>query len=291
MGCCAAVPQENVYVVETCGDFKQFLYPGCGCIGCFPFNYVRGSLNSRLKSRDLQCVAKTKTNVFVVMRLSIQYEIIQEKLELAYYTLDDPESHLASLVFDAVTSIVPKIELDDLFETRDDISKFVKQSLSEGMESYGYRIVDVLLTNVSPDKDVQESMNNINRLRRLRIAETEIAEYQRSWATRMQMKRMRIVKAAEAEMIQMQLKGEGLARQRQILVEGLKDSLVEALPQLGLEQKSVMELILLSQYLDTLKDVGKNSGSNIVFYDDGDDDSGLTNLRNIMVQSNSAASK
>jgi regulator of protease activity HflC (stomatin/prohibitin superfamily) len=56
-----------------------------------------------------------------------------------------------------VRSAVPKIELDDVFTSKDEISVSIKSQLTESMSSFGYTILASPITDIDPDREVRYS--------------------------------------------------------------------------------------------------------------------------------------
>lgn len=203
-----------------------------------------------MKQLDVICETKTKDNVFVQVGVAVQYRVVTESAYDAWYRLTNPTSQIQAYVFDVIRSTVPRLELDAAFESKDDIARAVFEQLQNVMKDYGYSIVNTLVTDLAPDSKVKASMNEINAARRLKEAASHQAEAEK----------VRQVKAAEAEAEARYLSGLGVARQRKAIVEGLKSSVSEFSEEVtGASPKDVMDILLLSQYFDTLSVVGANS--------------------------------
>ena len=203
-----------------------------------------------MKQLDVICETKTKDNVFIQVGVAVQYRVVTESAYDAWYRLTNPTSQIQAYVFDVIRSTVPRLELDAAFESKDDIARAVFEQLQNVMKDYGYSIVNTLVTDLAPDSKVKASMNEINAARRLKEAASHQAEAEK----------VRQVKAAEAEAEARYLSGLGVARQRKAIVEGLKSSVSEFSEEVtGASPKDVMDILLLSQYFDTLSVVGANS--------------------------------
>merc|ERR1719436_1323710 len=122
------------------------------------------------------------------------------------------------------------------------------------MSSYGFQIHKALVTELQPDASVQASMNEINRQRRLRDAAIMAAEAEK----------VKVVKAAEAAADAAQLQGEGIARQRRAIIDGLRDSITHG-TQESLSTEKVSELLLITQYFETLRDIAAQTKASTVF--------------------------
>jgi regulator of protease activity HflC (stomatin/prohibitin superfamily) len=247
--CFACVRTQEVGVVEDLGQFKQLLDPGLHCI-TWPLQGVVARLSLRIQQLDVLCETKSKDNVFVQVAVAVQFRVLVDRAYDAYYRLSDPRNQIQSYVFDVVRSTVPRMELDEAFASKADIAKAVLEQLQEVMRDYGYEIKNVLVTDLSPDNRVKASMNEINASRRLKEAASHKAEADK----------VKQVKAAEADAEARYLSGLGVARQRKAIVQGLQESVGAFSSEVeGATPKDVMDILLLSQYFDTLSAVGANS--------------------------------
>jgi len=274
MACCFVVTQTgNVKLIETCGKFSHIARPGLSCIiPCV--NAVSGNLSMRVKSLDISCETKTKDNVFISLTVCVQFQVIDEdkRIHDAYYRLTNPRSQIESYVYDVVRAAVPKIELDDVFVEKKDIAKSITASLKEQMDDFGYEIIGTPITDINPDQTVKNAMNEINKMKRLRVAAEDEGE-----ATK-----IRAVKEAEAVAgrIEIQAKadaeakflaGQGISRQRQAIMEGLRESVNAFKSEVkGVNAKTVMDLMVVTQYFDMMKDVGSQNKTTAVFMSDDD---------------------
>lgn len=253
---CTCVDQANLAVIERFGKFERIAQPGFNCVCCCLGQAVRGHVSLRVQQLDVLCDTKTKDNVFVQLQVSVQYQVVKEAVYDAFYKLTDSNSQIRSYVFDNVRSNVPHMLLDDVFTAKEEIATSVKDELAKAMSSYGYAIVQVLVTDILPDAKVRNAMNEINAASRLRVAAVEKGEAQK----------IATVKAAEAEAEAKYLQGQGIARQRQAIVNGLRESVVQFSAEVNdISSNDVLSLLLVTQYFDTLKEVGANGRSNTVF--------------------------
>ena len=181
--------------------------------------------------------------------MAVQYRVLEEGAYAAYYRLTDPRGQIQSYVFDVVRSTVPKLELDAAFASKDEIADAVLHQLKDVMKDYGYEILETLVTDMSPDAKVKASMNEINASRRLKEAAAHKAEADK----------IKLTKQAEAEAESRYLSGVGVARQRKAIVQGLQESVMEFSNAVGTHPKDVMDILLLSQYFDTLTAIGADS--------------------------------
>lgn len=248
------VEQRTVAMVQRFGKFVREAGPGLQMKVPF-FDHIAGRVNLRVQQLDVAIETKTEDNVFVKMIVAVQYFVLPDRVYDAFYKLDDAHRQIRSYVFDVVRAQVPKIKLDDVFEKKDDIAEAVKVELSHVMEGFGYGILKALVTDIEPDPRVKEAMNEINAAQRMRVAANEKGEAERILK----------VKLAEGDAQSKALQGKGIADQRQAIVAGLRDSVDEfqrSVP--GTTAKDVMNLVLMTQYFDMLKEIGASSRSNAI---------------------------
>jgi regulator of protease activity HflC (stomatin/prohibitin superfamily) len=270
------VQQRTIAIVQRLGKFQREAGPGIQVK--IPFlDRVVGRVNLRVQQLDVEIETKTEDNVFVRMVVAVQYYALPDKVYDAFYKLENANRQITSFVFDVVRAQVPKIKLDDVFEKKDDIANIVKSELAQVMEGFGYGILKALVTDIDPDAKVKESMNEINAAQRMRVAATERGEADRILK----------VKAAEGDAQSKALQGRGIADQRQAIVAGLRDSVDEFRKSVqGTTAKDVMNLVLMTQYFDMLKEIGASSRTNAILipHSPGNLTSLTEQMRNAMIE-------
>lgn len=257
MSCVVCIQTSEVGIVERLGKFDRILNPGINFL-CCPIEYVADNMSMRVQQLDVMCETKTLDNVFVQVTVVVQYKVQPDLVYDAYYTLDNSKAQIQAYVFDTVRSVLPTMELDAAFEAKEEIALEVKTALKETMSSFGYQILQCLVTDLNPDAKVKSAMNQINEATRMREANKEKAEGEK----------ILLVKAAEADCDAKKLSGEGVAKQRKAIVDGLRDSILDFSGAEGVDgssPKDVIDLLLLTQYFDMLKDIGSHSGTSTVF--------------------------
>ena len=268
-GCCAVVKQSEVGIIQRCGKFEGTAPPGLHLLCCCCGSVLAGVVSTRLMQLDVRCETKTRDNVFVLLTINVQYQVIAQREREAFYSLDNPHQQIRSYVYDVVRSAVPRIPLDKVFEQKEDIANSVKNELTEAMGEYGWQILQVLIADIEPDPKVKSAMNEINAAQRIRIATVDKAEADK----------IVIVKKAEAEAEAMYLGGVGIAKQRKAIIEGLRDSVLSFDGSVqGSSPREVMDIVMVTQYFDTLKDLSEKSHPGIVFLPGGGSDGNSTAL-------------
>lgn len=246
------VTQQTAAVVERFGRFQSIRQSGLQ-IRIPLVDRIAGRLSLKIQQLDVIVETKTKDDVFVKLKVSVQYMVIKDKVYEAFYKLDYPHDQITSYVFDVVRAEVPKMRLDDVFERKDDIAIAVKSELNDAMINYGYDIIKTLVTDIDPDLQVKEAMNRINAAEREKIA----AQYEGDAA------RILIVEKAKAEAESKRLQGQGIADQRREIARGLEES-VEVLNKVGINSQEASALIVVTQHYDTLQSIGEETNSNLI---------------------------
>ncbi len=271
------VKQQTAYVVERFGKFQSVRHAGFQ-LKVPVMDRIAGKLSLKVQQLDVVVETKTKDDVFVKIKVSVQYVVIKDKVYDAFYKLDNPYAQITSYVFDVVRAEVPKLRLDDVFEKKDDIAVAVKSELQEAMNDYGYDIIKTLVTDIDPDEQVKHAMNRINASEREKVA----AQYEGD------AQRILIVEKAKAEAESKRLQGQGIADQRREIARGLEDS-VNVLNKVGINSQEASALIVVTQHYDTLQAMGSLNKSNLILLPNSPQAAG--DMLNSMVTSFVAASK
>ena len=254
LGSFFTVQTAQVAIVQRLGKFARIAGPGLNWKTPYLETVVQ-RMSMKVQQFEVQVETKTQDNVFVQIPVSIQYKVIPEGVESAFYKLSDPVKQIESMVYNVVLGHVPKMKLDDTFLNQADIASDLRDNLDASMKEYGYSIVKVLISDIVPDQKVKAAMNDINAAQREREATVSRAETNK----------LLLVKQAEAEAESKRLQGEGIANQRKAIIAGLKDSVedfAKTVP--GSTPQDVMQLVLMTQYFDTLKEVAANDHTNTI---------------------------
>jgi regulator of protease activity HflC (stomatin/prohibitin superfamily) len=243
------VREATAVVIERLGKYNRIATSGFSLL--IPFIDRKAAIiNLRVQQLDVTVETKTKDNVFVNLQVSVQFRVGKDQVKEAHYSLDNPRNQIASYVFDDVRAEVPRLDLDDVFAKKEDIALAVQRNIHDSMDEYGYHILKALITDIDPDHKVKESMNRINAAKREKEAAAEEGEA----------KKIKIIKEAEAEAESKRLSGEGIARQRLEIVRGFKESVEDFHKSLEtVTHEEIMQFVLMTQYFDTIKDIGANS--------------------------------
>ncbi|MDG1571505.1 SPFH domain-containing protein [Robiginitalea sp. M366] len=250
--CFFVVKQQTAAVIERFGRFQSIRNSGLQMK--IPLvDRISGKLSLKIQQLDVIVETKTLDDVFVKLKVSVQYVVIKDKVYDAFYKLEYPHEQITSYVFDVVRAEVPKMKLDDVFVKKDDIAIAVKSELQDAMLEYGYDIIKTLVTDIDPDAQVKAAMNRINASEREKIA----AQFEGDAA------RILIVEKAKAEAESKRLQGQGIADQRREIARGLEES-VEVLNKVGINSQEASALIVVTQHYDTLQAIGEETNTNLI---------------------------
>jgi regulator of protease activity HflC (stomatin/prohibitin superfamily) len=271
------VNQQTTAIVERFGKFTSIRQSGLQFK--IPLvDKISGRVSLKIQQLDVIVETKTKDDVFVQLKISVQFQILREKVYDAFYKLQNPHDQITAYIFDTVRAEVPKMKLDDVFEKKDDIAQAIQRELKESMLAYGYDIVKALVTDIDPDAQVKEAMNRINAAEREKLAAQFEGDAQR----------ILIVERAKAEAESKRLQGMGIADQRREIARGLEES-VDVLNKAGINSQEASALIVITQHYDTLQSIGSDTNSNLILLPNNPN--AASSMLNDMVTSLVAANK
>ena len=271
------VKQQTAVIIERFGKYHSTRHAGLQ-IKIPLVDRIAARLSLKIQQLDVVVETKTKDDVFVHLKISVQYQIKRDKVYDAFYKLQNPNEQLTSYIFDLVRAEVPKMILDDVFEKKDDIAQAIQRDLKEAMLNYGYDIIKALVTDIDPDASVKEAMNRINAAEREKVAAQHEGDAQR----------ILIVERAKAEAESKRLQGRGIADQRREIARGLEES-VDVLNKAGINSQEASALIVITQHYDTLQSIGADSSSNLILLPNNP--SAASSMLNDMTASLLAANK
>jgi regulator of protease activity HflC (stomatin/prohibitin superfamily) len=255
LGSFFTVDTAQVAIITRFGKFLRVANPGLNWK--WPMiDSIAGRISLRVNQITLTMETKTKDNVFVTIPISVQNRVRPENAFDAFYKLSNPAQQIQAYVEQVILGHVPGMTLDEVFASQSGIAAAVKQELDADMAGFGYEIVNVLVTDIVPDAKVKSAMNDINAAQREQVAANARGEAEK----------ILVVKRAEAEAESKALQGQGIANQRKAIIEGLQSSIEEFQRVVGGASTSeVMQLVLVTQYFDTIKSIGESDKTNTLF--------------------------
>ena len=269
------VKQQTIAIIERFGKFQSTRTPGLQ-LKIPIIDKVSGRVSLRVQQLDVIVETKTKDDVFVHLKISVQFLIRPDHVYDAFYKLQNPHEQITAFIFDVVRAEVPKMILDDVFEKKEEIALAIQRDLKQAMLDYGYDIIKALVTDIDPDEKVKIAMNRINAADREKIAAQHEGDAQR----------ILIVERAKAEAESKRLQGKGIADQRREIARGLEESVV-VLNRAGINSQEASALIIITQHYDTLQSIGSDTRSNLILLPN--DPTAASGMLNDMVTSLVAA--
>src|SRR3954471_14491291 len=133
-------------VVERFGKFNRIVRPGLHAL--IPFAERAFIVDLQVKQAQFSVETKTRDNVFVQIPVSVQYQILPDKIYDAFYKLSSPQKQIESFVYNSILGHVPKLTLDETFEQQSGISVAVKTELDSIMSGFGFNIMTALVTDL-----------------------------------------------------------------------------------------------------------------------------------------------
>jgi len=271
------VKQQTAAVVERFGKFTSIRRPGLN-LKIPVIDRIAGRVSLRIQQLDVIVETKTQDDVFVHLKISVQFLIRPDHVYDAFYKLQNPDEQITAFIFDVVRAEVPKMILDDVFEKKEEIALAIQRDLKQAMLDYGYDIIKALVTDIDPDENVKIAMNRINAAEREKIAAQHEGDAQR----------ILIVERAKAEAESKRLQGKGIADQRREIARGLEES-VDVLNGAGINSQEASALIVITQHYDTLQSIGSDTNSNLILLPNNPN--AASSMLNDMVTSLVAANK
>jgi len=248
------VEQQSRAIIERFGRYVRTAKPGLN-LKIPLIDSIAQRVSLRVQQLPVEVETKTLDNVFVKLFVAVQYRVIEGNEADSYYKLQNHVDQIKSYVFDVVRAKVPKMNLDEVFEKKDDVGTSVKTELDASMKIYGFEIPNALVTDVNPADNVKAAMNEIQTQQRLQVAA----------AAKGEANKILVVKNAEADAESKRLQGEGIAKQRRAIVDGLRESIAAFTDQIGgVSAAEVLKLVLMTQYFDTMKEIGISSDSKVI---------------------------
>jgi regulator of protease activity HflC (stomatin/prohibitin superfamily) len=248
------VEQQSRAIIERFGRYVRTSNPGLN-VKIPLIDSVAQRVSLRVQQLPVEVETKTLDNVFVKLFVAVQYRVVEGNEADSYYKLQNHVDQIKSYVLDVVRAKVPKMTLDEVFEKKDEVGTSVKTELDASMKIYGFEIPNALVTDVNPADNVKAAMNEIQTQQRLQVAA----------AAKGEANKILVVKNAEADAESKHLQGEGIAKQRRAIVDGLRESIAAFTDQIGgVSAAEVLKLVLMTQYFDTMKEIGISSGSKVI---------------------------
>jgi len=263
-----------VGIVTYLGAYKRILNAGGPYIINPIFEEVQYVVN--LRQMQVPVIVRTKVDkAEVTLTVKVQYKVVNtdDGIRKSQFTLSEPVSQIQAYVQDVLRSAVSDLTVEQVFDSKDEIGKEVFASLHDKMTQYGYDILQTLVTDVEPSGPVKQSfdLNNLNKY--LKEADK----------FRQMIKTSEKNTQSDAQKRRDEILGQGISLQRQEIVNGLKTSVDAFTDEVsGVSPRDVLELVLITQYFDMLKDIGEQPNSKMIFTPGGEGSAGM--MRDALLQ-------
>lgn len=254
------VHQSTTGVWKTLGKFSGVTGPGLKVY--IPGIHSITPVSNRLHQDPFNVEVKTRDNVFANLHIAVQYQVKPEDTEKAFFSMWDPVKQMTSYIENDIRSFSSRKNLDELFESQDEICHTVSENLSKKMKDHGYSIINTLVTGIEPTKEVKDAMNKINATARLKDAAKNeaLAHYEKE------------VGQARADKERKRLQGEGISEQRKAILDGYETGLEKMAHKLGMSNQDVISFVQNFQHLDVMESIGRSQNAKIIFMNSNSND-------------------
>lgn len=264
------IPTSCTGIKQTFGKFTGML--GSGLNFYIPIIQSIKLVSNRLEQNTFNFQVKTSDNVFTNLGIAVQHRIKPENSEKAFFSLDKPYGQINSYIENTIRAKVPKMELDELFQSQDTICHEVSATLKEKMEEYGFTIESTLITDIEPSKEVKDAMNQINASKRLKEAAQNNADADYITA----------IRKAEADKDRKRLQGEGISQQRCAILKGYEEGIDNMANKFGLSATDIINFVKVTQHLDTISEISKSPNTKTIFINHDPNHTNSNLSKNIM---------
>jgi len=248
------VSQNHVQLIERFGKYVRTLDSGLHVLTPFIEKAI-ADISLAMQNLMFDADAVTKDKVVVKVRANLVYAIDRGAVTKYYYELSNPIETLSAYVENYVRSYISSETHEELLERREEVSQYLVDHLDDIMIKWGIKIVSFQVVDIVFPSDITQAMSKVVASQRLREAAQNEAEANK----------VKVVKEAEAEKDSRILLGEGVAGERRAIIDGLKQSIGEMQNIKGLNADEVMNLVVISQYFDTIKEIGQANNTKVMF--------------------------
>lgn len=263
------------------GKFSYVSDPGIHFV-CCPFQTME-PVTIQVQQQTVNTDTKTHDNVTVTVKSAIQFSVEPTKVNDYYFKLSNPWQQMAAHVENIVRGHIPKMELDDVYAAKTKLADEIKADLSKSMSPYGIKIHSCLMTDIIPDQNVLQAMNEINSAKRNREANIQKTEADKLTTVKIAESKAEsqllaadadakaVIRKAEGEATAALRRAEGNAlavvklAQAEAEVQRLTGlSIAKMQEASGLDGRQVAHLMIATQYLEALAEFGRHGKGSIV---------------------------
>ncbi len=239
------VDQQTETVLESFGRYSETkAKPGIQFKLPWPFQNIAYEISTKMGQFKEELETKTKDDVFVKLPINIQHTVVDS--QKYSYSSSNPDKQMATVVASAVKQNASKMLFAELFESREEISHKVKDSIGkEVLDKFGIKIIDVIIDQPKAPDSIEKAYSDVMASEKRLTATKNNAEAEK----------MRIIKDAEAHKEATRLLGEGIAEQRAAIFSNYAHQFNTLVKQ-GVSEEEANKIMVLAMTQDTLREVG-----------------------------------
>ena len=252
------VSQNTVYVIEFFGRYRRFMAAGLNFkIPLLERIAAKISLRQQNFAIDGQYPSQDKVIVDIATNLIYSVNATEEGIKNYTYALQSRDQSIGAIIENSLRTYIAKETHEGILEKKEELAMHIRTDLEKQFDDWGMLINSFQITNVNFPTTITAAMSEVVASQQLRKAAENKGE-----AVKIQ-----AIKEAEAEKERKRLQGEGIALEREAIAAGLKQSVETLREATKQSSEQIMTILTLTQYLDTLKGIGLNDNSKVIFLD------------------------
>lgn len=252
------VSQNTVYVIEFLGRYRRFMSAGLNFkIPLLERIASKITLRQQNFAIDGQYPSQDKVIVDISTNLIYSVNASEDGIKNYTYALQNREQSIGAIIENSLRTYIAKETHEGILEKKEELALHIRSDLEKQFEEWGMIINSFQITNVNFPATITTAMSEVVASQQLRKAAENKGE-----AVKIQ-----AIKEAEGEKERKRLQGEGIALEREAIAAGLKQSVETLREATKQSSEQIMTILTLTQYLDTLKSIGQNDNSKVIFLD------------------------
>lgn len=201
----------------------------------------RVNLQQREIADDIS--VKTKDNAFLKLPTKVLFMASSDRegAVKSHYELHEAEKQIKDYVFNCVRQTASGMDMEQLYTNREELKKQVDEALKAQFEHFGFVIANVLVDQPQPSKEVEDAFNKVIASKRLKEAAQNEADAAQ----------VKLVGVAKAESQSKELQGQGIAKMRNAIAEGLAEAM-KKIEAAGISPEETIAFLTETNRLDTI---------------------------------------